>query len=121
VAVAAIPEPTPLSVPEPVAVAAGSDEGLAVPVPGAAESDEVAAVPAPIAVATGEPDDLTKIPGIGPKMAMALAASGITTYRQLADTDVAVLRAAITGAGMRVAPTLPSWPERAKALADSAA
>jgi hypothetical protein len=48
---------------------------------------------------------------------MALAASGITTYRKLADTDVTALRAAITSAGMRVAPTLPTWPERAKLLA----
>jgi predicted flap endonuclease-1-like 5' DNA nuclease len=72
-------------------------------------------------VAVAEPDDLTKIPGIGPKMAMALAVAGITTYRQLADTDVAVLRTAITSAGMRVAPTLPTWPERAKALAENAA
>jgi predicted flap endonuclease-1-like 5' DNA nuclease len=93
---------------------------IAASVPGAAESDAVAAVPAPVAVAVSEPDDLTRIPGIGPKMAMALAASGITTYRKLADSDVPTLRAAVTSAGMRVAPTLPTWPERAKALADPA-
>jgi predicted flap endonuclease-1-like 5' DNA nuclease len=79
---------------------------------------------APVAVAAGavavtEPDDLTKIAGIGPKMAMALAAAGITTFRQLADSDIATIRAAITGAGMRFAPSAATWPERAKLLADA--
>jgi predicted flap endonuclease-1-like 5' DNA nuclease len=103
------------------ALVTGSDATVVVPVPGAAESDAVQATPAPVAVAVAEPDDLTKIPGIGPKMAMALAVAGITTYRQLADTDVTALRAAVTNAGMRVAPTLPTWPERAKTLTDTTA
>jgi hypothetical protein len=30
---------------------------------------------------------------------------------------VPTLRAAVTSAGLRLAPTLPSWPERAKELA----
>jgi predicted flap endonuclease-1-like 5' DNA nuclease len=98
-----------------------SPEPAAVPIPGAAESDEVEAAPAPVAVAATEPDDLTKIAGIGPKMALALAAAGITTYRQLADSDLTAIRAAITGAGMRLAPTVATWPERAKQLADNAA
>ncbi|MBU2669210.1 hypothetical protein KOI35_37435 [Actinoplanes bogorensis] len=50
-------------------------------------------------------------------MAMALAVAGITRFEQLADTDVATLRAAVTGAGLRLAPTLPTWPEQAKKLA----
>ena len=83
-------------------------------------ADEVAAVPAPVAVgAVTEPDDLTKIAGIGPKMAMALAAGGITTFRQLAETDVPTLRNAVTSAGLRSAPSLPTWPERAKQLVDT--
>ena len=49
-------------------------------------------------------------------MAMALAAGGITTYAQLAATDVETLKATISAAGMRLAPTISSWPERAAAL-----
>ncbi|MBL7261755.1 hypothetical protein JKJ07_46515 [Actinoplanes sp. LDG1-01] len=94
-----------------------STPDVAAAVPGAAEPEEIAAVPAPVAVAVVEPDDLTKIPGIGPKMAMALAAAGITTFEKLADTDVPALRAAVTASGLRLAPTLPTWPERAKLLA----
>jgi predicted flap endonuclease-1-like 5' DNA nuclease len=72
---------------------------------------------APSGVASA--DDLTRIPGIGPKMAAALAAAGITTYRQLADADVPTLRTAIAAAGLRLAPTVPTWPDRAKQLADA--
>jgi predicted flap endonuclease-1-like 5' DNA nuclease len=64
-----------------------------------------------------EPDDLTRIAGIGPKMAMALAASGITTFEQLAAATLPDIRSAVTAAGMRLAPTAPTWPEQAKALA----
>lgn len=64
-----------------------------------------------------EPDDLTRIAGIGPKMAMALAASGISTFEQLAATPLPQIRAAVTAAGMRLAPTAPTWPEQAKRLA----
>ncbi|MGK5681703.1 helix-hairpin-helix domain-containing protein [Actinoplanes sp. URMC 104] len=106
--------------PAPVAVAPAGHAGVpdtTAAVPGVAGADEVAAVPAPVAVAVVEPDDLTKIPGIGPKMAMALAASGITTFGKLADTDVPTLRAAVTAAGLRLAPTLPRWPEHARQLA----
>jgi predicted flap endonuclease-1-like 5' DNA nuclease len=74
-----------------------------------------AVTPGSVAVA----DDLTRIAGIGPKIAAALAGAGITTYGQLAETDVPTLRAAITGAGLRLAPSLPTWPERAKQFADA--
>ena len=50
-------------------------------------------------------------------MAMALAASGITTFEQLAATPLPDIRAAVTAAGMRLAPSAPTWPEQAKALA----
>ncbi|WP_189081487.1 helix-hairpin-helix domain-containing protein [Mangrovihabitans endophyticus] len=66
--------------------------------------------------AEAEPDDLTRITGIGPKMAMALAAAGITTYDQLAGSDEATLRAAVSAAGMRLAPSISAWPERARSL-----
>jgi predicted flap endonuclease-1-like 5' DNA nuclease len=64
-----------------------------------------------------EPEDLTKIAGIGPKMAMALAASGITTFAQLAETPVEDIRKAVAAAGMRLAPTIATWPEQARTFA----
>jgi NADH-quinone oxidoreductase subunit I len=44
--------------------------------------------PAPVAPAPVEPDDLKRIEGIGPKIASLFQAAGITTFAQLADTEV---------------------------------
>jgi predicted flap endonuclease-1-like 5' DNA nuclease len=60
-----------------------------------------------------DPDDLTQIEGIGPKMSNALIAAGITTFAQLARTPETELRAAVEAAGMRLAPSLPTWAEQA--------
>jgi predicted flap endonuclease-1-like 5' DNA nuclease len=102
--VVVIPEPEP----EPVAVAAAPEPVVA-----------VTPEPAPAAVAVVKADNLTKIAGIGPKMATALVAAGITTYRQLADSDESTLSAALAAAGVRSAPTIASWPERAKQMVDA--
>ncbi len=110
----------PLAAPEPVTPVAPNPEPVAA-VPGLSEADNVLAEPAPIAVAIAEPDDLTKIAGIGPKTAMALAAAGITTFRQVADADPATLRTAIVSAGLRSAPGLAGWPEKAEQLVGTAA
>lgn len=64
-------------------------------------------------VASGPDDDLTKIEGIGPKMAAALKAAGINNFARLSQTSEAELRAAIEAAGMRFSPSLPSWPRQA--------
>ncbi|MCK6578170.1 MAG: ATP synthase F1 subunit gamma [Anaerolineae bacterium] len=61
----------------------------------------------------GKPDDLTKIEGIGPKMAAALKKAGIDTFAKLAASSEADLRAAITAAGMNFSPSLPTWAEQA--------
>jgi F-type H+-transporting ATPase subunit gamma len=61
----------------------------------------------------GEPDDLTRIEGIGGKMATALNAAGITTFARLAETSEDDLRAAIKAAGMRFSPSLPTWAQQA--------
>jgi predicted flap endonuclease-1-like 5' DNA nuclease len=82
--------------------------------------DPVPAQRTPDPIETAVPDDLTRIEGIGPKMAAALVAAGITTYAQLADTEEAGLRAAIAAAGMRFSPSLVTWPQQAKLLADRA-
>lgn len=68
---------------------------------------------APEGVVSAKSDDLTVVEGIGPKMASALKAAGITTYRQLAEADEARLMAALEAAGLRFAPSLPTWPEQA--------
>jgi predicted flap endonuclease-1-like 5' DNA nuclease len=74
--------------------------------------------PAPEPEPQPEPDDLQRIEGIGPKMEGALRGAGIRTYRQLAETDVERLRAAIEAAGLRFAPSLTTWARQAKLLAD---
>ena len=63
-------------------------------------------------------DDLPRIEGIGPKIAAALIASGVRSYRQLADADVDTLREAISLAGITFAPSITTWSQQAKLLAD---
>jgi predicted flap endonuclease-1-like 5' DNA nuclease len=69
--------------------------------------------PAPVAKpAPPVPDDLAIVEGIGPKIASLFQAAGITTFAQLAATDVDRLRQILRGAGIRIAdPT--TWPEQA--------
>ncbi|MGS2614992.1 helix-hairpin-helix domain-containing protein [Micromonospora sp. LZ34] len=78
------------------------------PVPAPAPAEEAAAEPA---------DDFRRIQGVGPKMAAALQAAGIRTYRQLGELDEAALRDLIRAAGLRAAPGLATWPQQAKVLA----
>lgn len=63
-------------------------------------------------------DDLTKIEGIGPKMASALHNAGITTFAQLADASEEQLRVAIENAGMKFAPSIATWAKQARFAAD---
>lgn len=64
-------------------------------------------------------DDLTVIDGIGPKVADLCAGIGITTWRELADTEVSLLRTMLHDAGPRFRTHDPStWPEQARLLAD---
>jgi predicted flap endonuclease-1-like 5' DNA nuclease len=58
-------------------------------------------------------DDLTRIEGIGPKLADALADAGIDSYDKLANATADQLRAALKAAGLRFAPSLPTWPQQA--------
>ncbi|MGI5520508.1 helix-hairpin-helix domain-containing protein [Micromonospora sp. CA-259024] len=69
---------------------------------------------------TAEPpyDELERIEGIGPKMASALRAAGIHTFRQLAEADDTTRRAAIERAGLTFAPSLVTWGRQAQLLAD---
>ena len=66
------------------------------------------------------PDDLSRIEGIGPKIAAALITAGITTYTQLAAADAPTLKAAIQAAQIRLAPSLETWAAQAELLARGA-
>lgn len=64
--------------------------------------------------APATPDDLTIVEGIGKKMSAALVAAGIDTYAKLAASSEEEIRAAIQAAGMRFAPSVPTWANQAE-------
>ena len=64
-------------------------------------------------------DDLTVVEGIGPNVESLCHGIGIYTWRDLADTEVSLLRTMLSDAGSRVQLTDPdTWPEQARLLAD---
>lgn len=69
-----------------------------------------AAQPAPA------PDDLTRIEGIGPKIAAWLAESGIHTHAALARTPVGRLKEILAARSFRLADP-STWPEQARLAA----
>lgn len=72
------------------------------------------AKPAPAAPApSSEPDDLTKIEGIGPKMSKALIAGGLDTFEKVAAASIEDFQNAIEAADMNFAPSAESWAEQA--------
>ncbi len=75
-----------------------------------------AVVPAHVAE-TPTPDDLKRIEGIGPKISGLLQAAGITTFAQLAATDVSRLKQIITEAGLSALADPTTWPEQARLAA----
>ena len=61
-----------------------------------------------------EPDDLTAIEGVGPKIDGILKAAGFQTFAQLAKADVDHLREVLAEAGSRYKLAVPdTWPEQA--------
>ena len=90
------------------------------------EVEETSAAPAPMAdpvpapeepvFLAAEPDDLTRLVGIGPKLADALAARGVTRFAQLAAwtaADLAIFDAALSLKGRAVR---DAWVAQAKRL-----
>jgi predicted flap endonuclease-1-like 5' DNA nuclease len=63
-----------------------------------------------------EKDDLKVVEGIGPKFEKALNAAGILTFEDLAKATEADLHAAVEKAGMRFAPSIPTWAMQAEYL-----
>ncbi len=74
--------------------------------------------PAPVEeeVPAPPPDDLKRIEGIGPKISSLLQAAGITTFNQLATTEVDRLQAILDEAKLRLA-NPDTWPEQARLAA----
>jgi len=64
-------------------------------------------------------DDLTKVEGIGPKIAEHFNNAGILTWEELANTDVSRLQEILIAAGPRYRMHNPgSWPKQARMAAD---
>lgn len=62
-------------------------------------------------------DDLEQIEGVGPAFSRALQGSGLRTFEAVRDADEQTLRAAIERAGLKFAPSLPTWNRQAGYLA----
>lgn len=83
-----------------------------------AEILPVAAAAGPVkGTGTAGGDRLERIEGIGPKIAGALRTAGLTTFEAVAAADVDTLKAALSAAGLRFAPSLPTWARQAGLLA----
>ena len=68
---------------------------------------------------TEEPQDLTKVEGIGPKTAEALVAKGITSFAELAETSADQIKEILAEASSSLVHLDPtSWPKQAKMAAD---
>ena len=90
----------------------------------AASSAAIAALPeatvAPTAAAKAvDPDDLSKIEGVGPKIAELINGGGIMTFAQLAAAPVERLQELLDGAGERYRVHNPAtWPMQAGLATD---
>lgn len=78
----------------------------------AAQADAPAQAPAAV-----NPEDLTIVEGIGPKINALLQQNGIHTFAQLAAADVAVLVKILKENGLQFAKP-NSWPEQARLAAE---
>lgn len=107
-------ESAPLAAPQPMPTLAVAPSK---PIPSLEPAVSAPAVePTVKAAEVVEPDNLTKINGVGPKMQEALRAAGFDTFAKIAASNGDELRAVIEAAGMRLAPTIDTWPEQAREL-----
>jgi len=87
--------------------------------PKAAATPKTAPVKAAAPADSGASDNLTKIEGIGPKIAEHLNAAGITTFAGLAKTEVAAIQEVLNNAGKRYSIHNPgTWPMQADLAAN---
>ncbi|MFB9181568.1 helix-hairpin-helix domain-containing protein [Dactylosporangium sucinum] len=106
---------------EPISAASAESIDAAEPVAAGTVVDEALVAEVESAFATEAPapqDDLERIEGIGPKIAAALRAAGITTYAALADAERSTVEDALADANLRFAPSLGTWARQARLLAD---
>ncbi|GHB53596.1 hypothetical protein GCM10007390_03000 [Persicitalea jodogahamensis] len=69
--------------------------------------------------AGAEADDLTKVEGIGPKIAEVLTEAGLGTFAKVADSTPEAIREILDNAGSQFASHDPAtWPQQAKLAAD---
>lgn len=95
---------------------AGTSDDLAAPVGGTGQDT---ATTTDVLGSQIDLDDLTVVEGIGPKIADLCGGIGIQTWRDLAQTEVSLLRTMLHDAGPRFRSHDPSsWPEQAALLAD---
>jgi len=120
----AAPPPAPAPPAEAIRPAAAPAETVAAPAEAVVPAETVAApaeavAPAEAAAALAEvpPDDLTRIEGIGPKVAKVLASIGITTFQALATADYSRVKQALVDAGWPYMDPA-SWMEQAKLAAE---
>ncbi len=77
------------------------------------------AKPRPAARKAAKGDDLTRIEGIGPKIAELMHGADINSFAELAAADVDTLKGILHDAGSRFAAHDPTtWPQQAKLAAD---
>lgn len=82
-------------------------------------AEKAAPAPKKEAPKAAEADDLTKIEGVGPKAAEALAAAGLATYAALAKADADAMKNILTEASPRLAHLDPgSWAKQAQMATD---
>lgn len=73
------------------------------------------AAAAPVSSPPKNPDDLTKIEGVGPKIQELLIAAGLYTWKQVSEVDPSVIKKILDEAGPRFRVHNPStWPNQAK-------
>lgn len=102
------PAAVPVAVQEVAPVAEPAAETVAEPVPAVAAVEPVVA----------SNDDLTKLTGIGPKLAEAMNAAGISAYAQLAEMAVEDVNGRLAASNIRYSKaTAESWAAQAKLAA----
>lgn len=75
------------------------------------------APPAPASKAKAEPDDLTRIEGVGPKMAEILIAAGVDSYAKLAAMNEDSIVETVRNGGGRKSASMATWAQQAKLAA----
>jgi len=112
------PATAPSSKPEAATQAPAAAAAPKAATPAAPEKATPAAA-APAKGAGQKPDKLTKIEGIGPKIAEHLGAAGIITFADLANSPVSKLQEILTNAGPRYKMHVPdTWPQQAQLATD---